>query len=295
MRKWIIAVIAYVPIWLIIQVIWQALDSNYISLANFITIQILTFAIILSSLYYTHKLEHKKTMELKFKDEIAGRKYRSYDNYEKYKDLVENGKYPDFEEYEKYAREIRNKKYPNYPTFMKYREMVDKGYFPDYLQYSEHRQWVKKGFPDSYSMNLSKEREEFTQGGYPDYKTYKNTHYKVNNGSFGDYASYMKYHQEMEKEGYSKLSEYLNYREQYAKVLGIIEKVNPNVQLAVTRIEELTGIARNEIEKVIKRILDQHKIGQYMELEQVFIKFDDIQNDIDSLLSEYEKDGRMKI
>ncbi|MFW9994946.1 MAG: leucine-rich repeat domain-containing protein [Candidatus Odinarchaeota archaeon] len=73
------------------------------------------------------------------------------------------------------------------------------------------------------------------------------------------------------------------------EVLKILQKVAPNVPTQLSRIAELAKQQVTGTEEIIRSILQEHPaLGRYHDFEQVFIKEEAVQDEIDKLLQRYE-------
>ena len=93
---------------------------------------------------------------------------------------------------------------------------------------------------------------------------------------------------------YSSIVDKLNDRKKFLvlwnKVIELLNTFRPNVLVTLQRISELLNIERNTAEKYIKDILNvMPEVGEYLDLEQVFIRHSVADIEIDKLLREYEK------
>ncbi len=72
----------------------------------------------------------------------------------------------------------------------------------------------------------------------------------------------------------------------YSSILRIIQEVRPNIQVTLPRIAELANSPKKYIDDVIIAILEQRpELGEFLKLEQVFIRRENTDELIDDLIS----------
>jgi WD40 repeat protein len=71
------------------------------------------------------------------------------------------------------------------------------------------------------------------------------------------------------------------------RVRELITQIRENIPVPITRIAEKTGMDENRCERVIKQLTGASQVGEYLEIEGVFIKSDTTMEAIDKLLDQY--------
>lgn len=73
------------------------------------------------------------------------------------------------------------------------------------------------------------------------------------------------------------------------KIITLCQKFQPKLPVTLTRFAELCNEKKDVIEQILKHLLITHKdFGEYFELEQVFIKSEGIDKELDNITSRYD-------
>jgi len=94
------------------------------------------------------------------------------------------------------------------------------------------------------------------------------------------------------------LKERTDYVVERNKVVDLLNQFTPNVPVQLERIAGITDMPQDEVESFLKDIVEvSSELGEYLELEQVFIRKTEAEFEIDKLFKQFqdwEKEGRGK-
>jgi len=82
----------------------------------------------------------------------------------------------------------------------------------------------------------------------------------------------------------------LEYVTERTSIVELLNQFRPNVPVQLNRVGEISNLALKDVESFLKDIVEVNpEIGEYLELEQVFIRKTDTEIQIDELLNQFQK------
>ena len=88
----------------------------------------------------------------------------------------------------------------------------------------------------------------------------------------------------------STLDERMEYVTERTSIVELLNQFRPNVPVNLNRVGEISKMSLKDVESFLKDIVEVNpEIGEYLELEQVFIRKTDTEIQIDELLNQFQK------
>jgi len=75
---------------------------------------------------------------------------------------------------------------------------------------------------------------------------------------------------------------------------NIISKLRPNIPVQLSRIATLSGVSLEKVERILKSICEDRSVGEYLQMEQVFIRASPEDRILEEAFEEWSKNERKK-